>query len=194
MASIDASIEVEVPLSRAYNQWTQFESFPLFMEGVREVRQVDDTHLHWVVEVGGRVKEWDAEIVSQEPDHRVAWHSTGGTPEAGVVTFEPVGPDATRIDVVMEYLTDGPLEAAGEVLGFAGRRVRGDLERFKEYIETHRDAGEQGWRGRVGESGAPDVVTPDDAEQLRSGTALSPGNEPDLGPGTAFPDDGRSRA
>src|SRR5687768_14965538 len=103
MARIEKSIEVDVPVRTAYNQWTQFEDFPRFMEGVREVRQLDDTHVHWVAEIGGKEKEWDAEITEQVPDQRIAWRSVAGEENAGAVTFQPLGPNKARIDVVMEY-------------------------------------------------------------------------------------------
>ena len=151
MSQIEQSIQVAVPVRTAYNQWTQFEEFPSFMEGVEEVRQVDDTHLHWRTKVAGREKEFDAEITEQTPDQRVAWKSTEGAEHAGVVTFHRVGDDETRIMVQMDVEPDGAVEKAGDALGLVKRRVAGDLERFKELIEGR--GGESGaWRGEVGQT------------------------------------------
>jgi uncharacterized membrane protein len=148
MATIVESIDVEVPVRTAYNQWTQFEEFPVFMEGVEEVRQQDDTHLHWRVKIGGDTAEWDAEITEQIPDERVAWKSTNGKENAGVVTFHRLSDDRTRITVQMEWDEEGFTEKAGSALGFDSRRVKGDLERFKEMIESRgRETG--AWRGEV---------------------------------------------
>ena len=148
MPSIEQSIEVDVPLSTAYNQWTQFEEFPSFMEGVSEVRQLDERHLHWVAEFGGRRHEWDAEITEQNPDERVAWRDTAGTGNAGVVTFHRLDDEHTRLMVQMDFEAEGAVEKVGDALGVPERRVKGDLERFKEMIETRgRESG--GWRGEV---------------------------------------------
>ena len=148
MSTIEESIEVQVPVRTAYNQWTQFEEFPQFMEGVAEVRQLDDTHLHWKADVAGREREWDAEITEQRPDERVAWKSTGGTHHAGVVTFHRTGDAESRVMLQMDVDPDGVVEQAGDKLGFVKRRVKGDLERFKELIETRgRESG--AWRGEV---------------------------------------------
>ncbi len=148
MATIEQSVEVQVPLSTAYNQWTQFEQFPSFMEAVKEVRQVDDTHLHWVVEVGEQRHEWDAEVTEQKPDERIAWKSTDGKSNAGVVTFHRIGDETTRIMVQLDYLPEGILEKLGDAVGAPDRRVKGDLERFKELVER-RAAPPEGWRGEV---------------------------------------------
>ncbi len=148
MSKIEQSIEVEVPVRTAYNQWTQFEEFPQFMEGVESIRQIDDTHVHWVAEVAGRKKEWDAEITEQTPDQRVAWKATNGTDNAGVVTFHKLDEGKTQVMVQMDYETDGAVEAVGDALGIAERRVKGDLARFKELIESQgRESG--AWRGEV---------------------------------------------
>jgi len=148
MASIVDSIEVKVPVSTAYNQWTQFEEFPQFMEGVTSVRQADDTHLHWIAEVGGREKEWDAEISEQHPDERIAWHATSGAENAGVVTFHRIDDETTRVTLQLDVEPDGVVESVGTALGFLERRVKGDLERFKEFIEG-RGTETGGWRGDV---------------------------------------------
>jgi uncharacterized membrane protein len=148
MSQITESIDVAVPVRTAYNQWTQFEEFPSFMEGVKEVRQLDDTHVEWRAEVGGREKQWQAEITEQTPDQRVAWQDTSGAPNAGVVTFHKLGDGETRVTVQMDTEPEGVVEKAGDALGLVKRRVRGDLERFKELIES-RGAETGGWRGEV---------------------------------------------
>jgi len=148
MSQVEESIEVEVPVTTAYNQWTQFEEFPNFMEGVEEVRQLDDARLHWVAEVGGKRKEWDAEITEQHPDERIAWRSVGGDDNAGVVTFHRLDDATTRIMLQMDYKPEGVVEKAGDMMGVSSRRVSGDLERFKEMIER-RGAETGGWRGDI---------------------------------------------
>ena len=148
MPMIEESIEVKVPVRTAYNQWTQFEEFPQFMEGVEYVQQKDDTHLRWRAEVAGKTEEWDAEVTEQIPDERVAWKSTNGKQNAGVVTFHRLGEDRTRVTVQMEWATDGVAEKAGSALGLDDRRVKGDLERFKEMIEA-RGSETGAWRGEV---------------------------------------------
>jgi uncharacterized membrane protein len=148
MASVVESIDVNVPLSTVYNQWTQFEEFPRFMEGVQSVTQTDDTHLHWVAEVGGAEREWDAEITEQHPDERVAWRATSGAQNAGVVTFHHIDDDTTRVTLQMDVEPDGLVENVGTALGFLDRRVKGDLERFKEFIES-RGSETGAWRGEV---------------------------------------------
>jgi uncharacterized membrane protein len=157
MASIEKSIDVQVPVSVAYNQWTQFEEFPRFMEGVKSVKQLDDKRLHWVAEIGGAQEEWDAEITEQTPDQRVAWTNTSGARNAGTVDFHHLDDMSTRVTLMMDYEPRGMKESVGSALGFVTRRVDGDLERFKEFIEARgRETG--GWRGeipqhKVGESG-----------------------------------------
>ncbi len=148
MASVIEAIEVETPVRTAYNQWTQFEDFPQFMEGVKEVRQLDETHLHWTAEVAGRTKEWRAEITEQLPDERVAWRSETGADNAGVVTFHKLSDGRTRVTVQIEAEPDGPVEAAGDALGLLERRVKGDLERFKRFLES-RGSETGAWRGEV---------------------------------------------
>lgn len=148
MATVEQSIDVQVPLSTAYNQWTQFEEFPGFMEGVEEVRQLDPTHLHWVAQVGGHRHEWDAEVTEQKPDERVAWRNVDGKDNAGVVTFHRLDSDRTRVMVQLDFLPEGLLEKLGDAIGAPDRRVKGDLERFKEMIESKgQETG--AWRGEV---------------------------------------------
>lgn len=148
MASVVESIDVNVPVRTAYNQWTQFEEFPRFMEGVKEVRQLSDTKLYWRAEIGGKEKEWEAEITEQIPDERIAWRSRAGAENAGVVTFHRLGPNTTRVTLQMEYDPEGPMETVGDLVGVVRSRIRGDLERFKEFIEKR---GEEtgAWRGEV---------------------------------------------
>jgi uncharacterized membrane protein len=148
MSTIVESIDVNVPVRTAYNQWTQFESFPQFMEGVERVDQLDDARLHWVAKVGGQTKEWDAKITEQTPDQRVAWTATDGAENAGVVTFHRLDDDKTRVTVQMDIDPEGPIENIGDAVGIPDRRVKADLERFKEFIESR--GGETGaWRGEI---------------------------------------------
>jgi uncharacterized membrane protein len=151
MASIEKSTEVSVPVSVAYNQWTQFEEFPRFMEGVEEVEQLDDTRLHWRATVGGQTKEWYARITEQIPDERIAWTSEGGTFTSGVVTFHRIDEGQTKVMLQMEYDPEGIVEEVGDKLGFVSRRVEGDLTRFKEFIES-RGQETGAWRGTVARS------------------------------------------
>ena len=148
MSTVEKSVDVNVPVSTAYNQWTQFEEFPRFMEGVKSVTQTDDTHLHWVAEIGGKEKEWDAEISEQTPDQRIAWHSTSGAQNAGVVTFHRLDDNTTRVTLQMDVDPEGIVENVGDFLGVLDGRVEGDMERFKEFIES-RGAETGAWRGEV---------------------------------------------
>ena len=148
MPTVEERIEVQQPVRTVYNQWTQFEEFPQFMEGVEKVVQVDDTRLHWVAEIAGAKREWDAEIIDQKPDQRVAWRSISGTDNAGVVTFRPVGPDTTEVTLQLDFEPEGAVEKAGEKLGFVSKRAEGDLKRFKEFIES-RGTETGAWRGEV---------------------------------------------
>lgn len=148
MASVTESIDVHVPVRTAYDQWTQFETFPQFMEGVTDVRQLDNTNLHWVADINGRTVEWDAVITEQLPDERVAWRSTSGAPNSGVVTFHRLGPEETRVTVQLEWEPQGATEKVGDVLGFDNRQVKSDLELFKRFIEARGNA-TGAWRGEV---------------------------------------------
>ena len=148
MSTIEQSIDVEVPVRTAYNQWTQFEEFPRFMDGVESVRQLDDKRLHWVAEVAGQRREWHAEITEQSPDERVAWRSVDGATNAGVVTFHRLGDGLTRVMLQLEFEPEGLAEKAADALGIVQRRAKADLERFKEFIESRgRETG--AWRGSV---------------------------------------------
>jgi uncharacterized membrane protein len=148
MAKVEKSIDVNVPVHVAYNQWTQFESFPQFMKGVEEVRQLDDTHLHWKARILGKEVEWDAEIVEQVPDQRIAWRATGGRRNAGVVTFHRLSDDTTRVMLQLEADPEDAIEKVGDALGLFERRVEDDLKRFKEFIES-RGTETGAWRGEV---------------------------------------------
>jgi len=148
MARIEKDIEVEAPLRAVYNQWTQFEEFPEFMDGVREVRQLDDTHVHWCATVGGKDVEWDSEITEQVPDQRVAWRSTTGKLNAGTVEFQPIDGGRTRVCLTMEYDPEGAVENVGDALGVTSRRVTKDLRKFKSFIEKRGQA-TGAWRGEV---------------------------------------------
>lgn len=148
MATIEKSIEVDVPVRAAYNQWTQFEEFPHFMEGVESIKQLDDKRLHWVAKIAGKTEEWDAEITEQHPDERVAWKSISGAENAGVVTFHRLADEKTRVMLQLDYEPEGIVETVGDKLGFANRRIEGDLKRFKEYIEK-RGHETGGWRGEI---------------------------------------------
>ena len=146
--TIDASIDVNVPVSVAYNQWTQFEDFPLFMEGVEHVQQLDDTRLHWVANVGGKQAEWDAKIIKQRPDRQITWVSEDGKEMHGTVTFEPLGPDKARVHLWMTYRAEGPTEQLSSAAGLDTRLVSADLERFKELVES-RGQESDAWRGEI---------------------------------------------
>ncbi len=149
MSTITESVEVDVDVRSAYDQWTQFETFPEFMEGVDEVRQLDDTHLHWTVSVGPVTREFDATVTDQVPDQKVAWHSDSGPEHAGEVTFEKIADDRTRVTTAITVDPEGFIEKVGDRTGLLERRVKGDLERFKQFIES-RDGHETGaWRGEV---------------------------------------------
>jgi uncharacterized protein (TIGR02271 family) len=174
MSSIEKAIDVNVPVHTAYNQWTQFESFPQFMEGVEEVRQLDNKRLHWRAQIGGKQKEWDAEIVEQQPDRRVAWHSLDGAPNDGIVTFQPIDANATRVTLALDYEPEGFLENVGDALGFVSSRVQGDLKRFKQFIES-RGAETGAWRGEIHEGQAQPSA------KSRTATAAKAGSAPAMG-------------
>jgi len=148
MERIEKSVYVDCPLQAVYNQWTQFEEFPRFMEGVKHVQQMDDKRLHWDVEIGGKLKEWTARITEQIPDRRIAWQSEAGENTSGVVSFEADGPGRTRVQVELAYEPEGFVESAADSIGIVSRRVEHDLERFKEFIEQRRrETGS--WRGTI---------------------------------------------
>jgi uncharacterized membrane protein len=147
-SSITETIEVNVPVRTAYDQWTQFEDFPQFMDSVKEIRQLDDRHLHWKASVAGKDKEWDAEITEQIPDKRIAWRSVTGVPNGGVVTFHKISDNVTRIALQMDYQPEGPLEQIGDAFGAVRMEARGNLQKFKDMIESRgKETG--AWRGTV---------------------------------------------
>ena len=137
MPSVTKSIDVSVPVSTAYNQWTQFESFPRFMGGVESITQTDNTHAHWVTKIGGVSREFDTEITEQHPDERIAWKSTDGTTHAGVVTFHRLGERETKVTVQLDWMDEGIIEKAGALVGVDDHQVKADMANFKTYIEEH---------------------------------------------------------
>jgi len=180
---VQDEVTVEVPVNLAYNQWTQFEEFPRFMDGVLSVDQITDSRLHWVAEVAGVRREWDAEIVEQQPDRKVAWAATGGATNAGAVYFEPVDPGRTRVRLELEYEPEGLVERTGNALGLVKRQAKDDLARFKAFIED-RDVPTGGWRGDVAPGAS--VGTPGiDAAAASSGDSGKAGVSPKVAAGAA---------
>jgi|tagenome__1003787_1003787.scaffolds.fasta_scaffold20449955_1 hypothetical protein len=157
---VEKTITVDVPISTAYNQWTQFEEFPEFMGGVQQVEQLEDDRLHWVAEIGGVKREWYAMILEQRPDEKVAWAATEGATNAGAVYFTPVGTTQTLVRLELEYEPEGVVEKVGDALNIVGKQAESDLEKFKRFIES-RGAESGGWRGDVegGTIGTPGVET-----------------------------------
>ncbi len=156
MSTVKETVEVEVPLRAAYDQWTQFEEFPNFMEGVEEVRQLDDRHNHWTTSIGGIRREFDTEIVDQLPDDRITWRTVGGeSRQRGSVRFERLDDTHTRVELTMDVEPTGVVEKGADALGVIDRRVKGDLHRFKDYVEGS-GGPSSGWRGRIrpGDPGA----------------------------------------
>jgi uncharacterized membrane protein len=153
MSTIEESVDVAVPVTTAYDQWTQFESFPEFMDGVDEVRQLSDTRTHWTISIGGVQREFDADVVEQTPDQRIAWTSVDGTGHAGVVTFHRLDDTHTRIMLQLDTEPHGVVEKVGDAIGLTVANAKGDLARFKKFIEERgRETG--AWRGRVDRPGA----------------------------------------
>ncbi|MFF8259135.1 SRPBCC family protein [Streptomyces virginiae] len=149
MSQVKESIEVNVPIRTAYDQWTQFESFPQFMDGVQRIEQRSDTLTHWVTKIAGVEREFDAEITEQIPDTKVAWVTVGGQSEqSGLVTFQPIDPSHTQVTLMMDFDPEGMAENIGDKLGFVDRQVKGDLKRFKHFIED-RGSASGAWRGQV---------------------------------------------
>ena len=148
MSTIEESIEVKQPVRTVYNQWTQFEEFPRFMEGVEEVKQLDDTHLHWKAKIAGKTEDWDARITEQIPDKRIAWTSESGAYNAGVVTFHKLDDATTKVMLQLEFKPEGLVEKVGDQLDMVRLRTKGDMKRFKKFIEERgSETGE--WRGEV---------------------------------------------
>ena len=148
MTTVEESIEVKVPIRTAYDQWTQFEQFPQFMGGVDSVTQLDDTHLHWVAEIAGVRREWDAEITEQHPDERVAWRATDGADNAGAVTFHHLDEGTTKVMLQLDFDPEGFVEQAGDKLGIVKGQAKKDLASFKTFIEE-RGVESGAWRGDV---------------------------------------------
>ena len=159
---VEKTVMVNVPVSRAYNQWTQFEDFPQFMNGVQSVTQLEDDRLEWVAEIGGVRRQWEARILEQVPDEKVAWAATEGATNAGAVTFENLGGDQTSVTLVLDYEPEGAVEKVGDALHVVERQAEGDLERFKAFIESEGYAS-GAWRGSVGTPGAAGTPSVDDA-------------------------------
>ncbi len=151
VSTVEESIDVDVPVGIAYAQWTQFESFPQFMSGVESVSQLDDRRLHWVIDVAGVKREFDAEITEQHPEERVAWKSTDGTTHAGVVTFHKLDATKSRVMVQLDWAPEGFVEKVGAAVGVDDRQVTSDLKRFKKLVETEPTA--DGWTGDVPREG-----------------------------------------
>ena len=182
MTVITKSIDVHVPISAAYDQWTQFEEFPKFMEGVEEIRQLDDRQTHWVTRIGGVKREFDAEIIVQKPEQGVSWHALTGPAHSGRVTFTPVSEDVTSVQLTMEWDPHGFVESAASRLGIVERRVEGDLERFKSFIES-RGSATGAWRGEINDAsapaGAPAPILDLEADiPARPESAPAPGSDP----------------
>ncbi|WP_232835966.1 SRPBCC family protein [Actinocorallia populi] len=183
MSTIEQIVDVAVPVRVAYDQWTQFEDFPKFMEGVDRIDQVTPTRTHWNTSIAGVRREFDAEITEQRPDECIVWHTLGTPRQAGVVSFQPLDPVNTRVVLQMQFIPEGVVEQVGDKLNLVESRVKGDLQRFKEFVEEHgRSTG--GWRGSVGTDPTPgfaDATTPDlrpDARRPASGTHPAPDGLP----------------
>jgi uncharacterized membrane protein len=157
MSTVKETVEVDVPVRTAYNQWTQFEDFPNFMEGVEEITQLDDRHNHWTTKIGGVRREFETEIVDQLPDERITWRTTtGDVGQKGMVRFERVDDTHTRVELVMDVEPSGAVEKAADLLGAIDQRIKGDMKRFKRYVEERGEAS-GAWRGRIkpGDVGGP---------------------------------------
>ncbi|GAA3243975.1 SRPBCC family protein [Streptomyces sp. XM83C] len=175
MSTVKEAVEVDVPVRTAYDQWTQFEEFPHFMEGVEEVRQVDDRHNHWTTRIGGVTREFDTEIVDQLPDERITWRTTSGdTRQRGSVRFERLDDDHTRVELVMDVEPSGAVEKAGDLLGVLDRRVKGDMRRFKSFVEE-RGAQSGAWRGRIRPGDAGGTAGPAGTGDATPGITPDPG-------------------
>jgi uncharacterized membrane protein len=167
MTVIHKRIELDVPVRTAYDQWTQFEEFPRFLEGVKEVRQLDDKRVFWSAVILGKEVEWEAEIIQQIPDQRITWHSISGAVNGGSIAFTPLEEGRSAIEVHMEFQPEGATEALGSAFGIVSARIDGDLERFKEFIESRHQATGQ-WRGEIH---GPEVVVPLQPDEPRRGTS-----------------------
>jgi uncharacterized membrane protein len=171
MSRIYHSIDVAVPVATAYHRWTRFEEFPRFMEGVDRVVRLADGTLDWTATIGGQTRRWQARVVEQVPNQRIAWVSTGGAPNDGVVTFQPLSPDRTRIDLAMDIEPDGAMENLGDALGVVDARIRGDLERFRDIVER-RGSAAGAWRGELPDAHTDRVGADEPAHRDPVGTGL----------------------
>jgi uncharacterized membrane protein len=167
MSRFEHVITVDAPVREAYNQWTQFESFPSFMEGVEKVVQLDDRQLEWTASIAGQRRTWKAVITDQTPDVRVAWKSTEGADNSGAVLFQPVSQGKTQITLRLDVEPEGVVEKVGDAIGAVDRRTKGDLERFKEFIERRQKA-TGAWRGEIHGSEVPDDPTSGTGGGLRA--------------------------
>ena len=190
MSQVVETVDVAVPVRTAYNQWTQFEQFPAFMNSVREIRQLDDTRLHWVVEFGGVRREFDARITEQHPDQRVAWTSTEGPKHAGVVTFHRLDDTHSRVTAQLDIDPEGFVENVADKVGIVDRLIKADMAKFREFIER-RGTETGAWRGDVDAPGAAATGTPPSTPVTgttsggavpKPGSWISPGSTP---PGAA---------
>jgi uncharacterized membrane protein len=163
---VEKTIDVAVPVSTAYNQWTQFAEFPQFMGGVEEVQQLNDRTLHWIAKIGGVRREWDATILEQTPDQKIAWAATSGATNAGAVYFQPLGPDRTAVRLSLEYEPEGLMEKIGDFMNIVEKQAEKDLEKFKEFIES-RGAETGAWRDSVNEPGSAGTPGVEDAATSR---------------------------
>jgi ribosome-associated toxin RatA of RatAB toxin-antitoxin module len=193
MSTTSTEVDVACPVRTVYDQWTQFEDFPEFMEGVESVRQLDDTTLVWNAQIAGQRRSWKARITEQVPDSRISWESIDGARNAGIVQFEPLGDERTRVFLDLDFEPEGLVEAAGDKLGFVKRRAEGDLERFKTFIESRRSP-TGAWRGTVRDGESEQVLGSADDElgSARTagmvagmGTGLNAGMGAGIGPETA---------
>ena len=185
MSQVMETIEVDVPVYVAYNQWTQFEEFPEFMDGVEEVKQLDSTHLYWVASIAGVHREWNAQITQQVPDKCVAWTNIDGATNRGTVTFAPVTPASTRVTLALDFEPEGIVENVGDKLGFVSGKARGDLERFREFI-TSRGVATGAWRGEVQDGTPQEAPEAGSATPSRGATGPVHGREPDFDPEYRF--------
>lgn len=171
MAIIQETIDVRVPVRSAYDQWTQFEDFPRFMENVERVQQLDATTLEWRASIAGIEKRWQARIIEQVPDRRIAWASIEGARNDGTVTFDSVGSDTTRVTLQLQVEHDGPVESAGSALGLVRQSVHGDLQRFRDFIEA-RGSNTDGWRGEIHDGSETRPPGPAPVSVARSSSAV----------------------
>jgi uncharacterized membrane protein len=189
VTTVEQSIDVDVPVRTAYNQWTQFEEFPRFMSGVEQIEQRTPTLTHWTTKIAGVSREFDAQIDEQRPDERIAWHSISGSQQAGVVTFHRLDEQHTRVMLQLDYEPAGVVEQAGDKLGLVKGRVGGDLRKFKEFIES-KGAETGAWRGEV-QGGAQSQGSGQSQRSPMSSTeppGARPGPRPGAQPGVGLED------